>query len=234
MIGYARLRDLARELQRRLPAELDHDALRPLAVADSEHRLDVERLEVEPVGGVVVGGDGLRVAVDHHRLVAELAERRDGVDAAVVELDALADPVRAGAEDHDARLVPGRRGLLRLAPGRVVVVRRRLDLAGARVDAAEDRDGRRSRAAVRGRRPRSRRTRPRSRRRRGRAASGAASRPRRALRPGERHRAARRRSARTRRGRTGGLPPAPRPASATASRRRGRARGSASPSGTPR
>ena len=30
-----------------------------------------------------------------------------GVDAAVVELDALADPVRAAAQDHDLRLRRG-------------------------------------------------------------------------------------------------------------------------------
>ena len=70
--------------------------------------LDVERLEVEPVGRVVVGRDRLGVAVDHDRLVAERAEALRGVDAAVVELDPLADPVRAGAEDDDARLA-GRR-----------------------------------------------------------------------------------------------------------------------------
>ncbi len=99
--------DRARELERRLAAELDHDAVGPLALADREHRLGVERLEVEPVGRVVVGRDGLGVAVDHHRLVAELAVRRDGVDAAVVELDALPDPVRAGAEDR--RRAAGRR-----------------------------------------------------------------------------------------------------------------------------
>ncbi len=134
----AGLLDRAGELERRLAAELDHDALGPLPVADGEHRLDVERLEVEPVGGVVVGRDGLRVAVDHHRLVAERAERLDGVDAAVVELDALADPVRAGAEDDDARPVPGRRRLVGLAPGRVVVVRAGGDLARAGVDAPVD------------------------------------------------------------------------------------------------
>ncbi len=62
--------ELARELERRLAAELDDDALRPLALADRQHFLDAERLEVEAVGGVVVGGDGLGVAVDHHRLAA--------------------------------------------------------------------------------------------------------------------------------------------------------------------
>ena len=97
----ARLLERAREPERRLAAELDHDAVGLLALADGEHLLDPERLEVEPVGGVVVGRDGLRVAVDHHRLVAERAEALGGVDAAVVELDPLADPVRAGAEDHD-------------------------------------------------------------------------------------------------------------------------------------
>src|SRR6478609_8937192 len=47
------------------------------------------------VGGVVVGGDRLRVAVDHHGLVAGVAQREGGVDAGVVELDALADAVGA-------------------------------------------------------------------------------------------------------------------------------------------
>ena len=101
----ALLLERARQLERRLAAELDDDALRLLARADLQHLLDPQRLEVEPVGRVVVGRDGLRVAVDHHGLVAERAERLDGVDAAVVELDALADPVRARAEDDDARLL---------------------------------------------------------------------------------------------------------------------------------
>ena len=55
--------------------------------------------------------------------------------AAVVELDPLADPVRARADDHDPRLLGGRQRLVLLAPGRVVVVRARLDLARAGVDA---------------------------------------------------------------------------------------------------
>ena len=68
------------QAERGLPAELHDDAdhARPagraaravLGVADLEHVLERERLEVEPVGGVVVGRHGLRVAVDHHGLVA--------------------------------------------------------------------------------------------------------------------------------------------------------------------
>ena len=106
-----------------------------------QHLLDPKRLEVEPVGGVVVGRDGLRVAVDHHGLVAELAEALRRVDAAVVELDPLADPVRAGAEDHDratrAVLLLGRL-FVGFAPGRVEVVGGGLDLAGAGIDARYD------------------------------------------------------------------------------------------------
>ena len=75
-----------------------------LGVHDLEHVLEGERLEVQPVGGVVVGGDGLGVAVDHDRLVAGLAQRQRGVHAGVVELDALPDPVRPGAEDEHRRL----------------------------------------------------------------------------------------------------------------------------------
>ena len=93
----ARVLERARELQRRLAAELDDDAVRLLALADGEHRGGVERLEVEAVARVVVGRDRLGVAVDHHGLVAERAERLRRVDAAVVELDALADAVRAAS-----------------------------------------------------------------------------------------------------------------------------------------
>ena len=128
--------DRPRELQRRLAAELDADADRLLALEHREDGLLVERLEVEPVRRVVVGRDGLRVAVDHHGLVALRPEALGGVDAAVVELDPLADPVRAAAEDHD-RAAGLRRQLVALAAGRVEVVRGRLDLAGARVDATE-------------------------------------------------------------------------------------------------
>ena len=78
-----------RELQRRLPAEAhDHalDApLRRSAVDDVAmlrrrarrrpmHVFFGERLEEEPVAGVVVGRDGLGVAVDHHGLVSRLRE----------------------------------------------------------------------------------------------------------------------------------------------------------------
>ena len=81
-----------------------------LDAEDLEDVLEGQRLEVEAVGGVVVGGDGLGVAVDHDGLEAGLGQREAGVAAAVVELDALADAVGAAAEDDDLA-VGGRAGL---------------------------------------------------------------------------------------------------------------------------
>ena len=109
---HARLLERLGELERRLPAELhDHAleaALRLLHGDDLEHVLRRERLEVEAVGGVVVGRDRLGVAVDHDGLGAGLRQREGGMAAAVVELDALADAVGTAAEDHD---LVARRGL---------------------------------------------------------------------------------------------------------------------------
>ena len=134
----------AGELQRRLPAELDDDAgersLRLLDADDLEHVLGGQRLEIEPVGGVVVGRHGLRVAVDHDRLVAGVGEREAGVAAAIVELDALADAVGAAAEDDHLLAVAGlglvrqRAGERRLV-GRIEIGGRRGELGGAGVDA---------------------------------------------------------------------------------------------------
>ena len=76
----------------------------PLHGGHGEHVLGGQRFEVEPVRGVVVGGDRLRVAVHHHRLVAGLGQGLAGVDAAVVEFDPLADAVRARAEHHHRAL----------------------------------------------------------------------------------------------------------------------------------
>ena len=97
------------ELERRLPAELHDDAVQravgALGVDDLQHVFRRQRLEIEPVGGVVVGRHRLRIAVDHDGLVARLLQREAGVAAAIVELDALADAVRPAAEDDDLLLV---------------------------------------------------------------------------------------------------------------------------------
>ena len=128
----------ARELERRLPAELHDHADRLLALDDLEHVLGRERLEVQAVGRVVVGRDGLGIAVDHHRRVALRAVAAHGLHAAVVELDALADAVRARAEDQHRRAIVLER-LVDAVVARVEVRRLGRDLAAAGVDGLEDR-----------------------------------------------------------------------------------------------
>ena len=132
------------EAQRRLAAELDDDAdqraARLLDARQLDDVLDGQRLEVEPIRGVVVGRDGLGVAVDHDRLDAGVGEAEGGVDAAIVELYALADAVRAAAQDDHLAPVAGlglafgrRRPVALVA--RVHIGRARLELGGAGVDA---------------------------------------------------------------------------------------------------
>ena len=90
-----------RQLDSRLAAEGHHDAHRLLHLDDVHDVFGIQRLKVQPVSGVIVGGNGLRVIVDDDHLVAQLLQRPDAVDGGVVELDALADADGAGAEDHD-------------------------------------------------------------------------------------------------------------------------------------
>ena len=92
------------ELQRRLPAELHDDALGFLPARDLEDVFEGQRLKVEFVGDVEVGGYRLRVRVDHDRLIPEVAERETGAHAAVIELHTLADAVWTAAENHDPLL----------------------------------------------------------------------------------------------------------------------------------
>ncbi len=82
------------ELQRRLPAQLQDHALGLLVVDHVEDALPEDGLEVELVGHVEVGRHRLGIAVQHQRFVAQFASRMHAVDARVVELDALPDPVR--------------------------------------------------------------------------------------------------------------------------------------------
>ncbi len=126
------------QLQGRLAAELDHDALGLLHLENAHDVLEGEGLEVEAVRRVVVGRDRLGVAVDHDGLEPLLPEGEGGVAAAVVELDPLADAVGAAPEDHD---LPAARRLRLAFPlvGRVEVRRVGLELGGAGVDPLVDR-----------------------------------------------------------------------------------------------
>ncbi len=81
-----------------------------------------EGFEEEQVGGVVVGGDGFGVGVDHDGFKAEFFGGEGGLDAAVVEFDALADAVGAAAEDDDFFLL-GDADFIGSADGRDAIFR---------------------------------------------------------------------------------------------------------------
>ena len=129
-----------REFQRGLSAELDDDAVAFFALVDVENIFKRERLEIEFVAGVVIGGDGFGVAVDHDGLVARIAQGEGGVDTAVVELDTLSDTVRTAAENHDFfLLLCVRAALVDFAVSRIVVRCVRFEFGGAGIDKSVNR-----------------------------------------------------------------------------------------------
>ena len=97
---HARVVERPRQVDRRLPAELDDDPLRALSLDHRQHVFQRQRLEVQLVRRVKVGGNRLRIVIDDDRLVPRLPQRPDAVDGAVVKLDSLPDPNRPAA-DHD-------------------------------------------------------------------------------------------------------------------------------------
>ncbi len=131
-----------RQVHRRLTAEL-HDGRRRLAASlgavpglvleNVPHRLFVQGLEVQPVARVEVGGHGFGVRIDHHRLIASVAQRPRRVHRCVVELDPLSDADGPAADDQRLVARPRRRLVFLLV--RAVEVRRRgLEFARAGVD----------------------------------------------------------------------------------------------------
>ena len=105
------------QLQWRLATVLHDHTLGLLDVNNFQHVFQGDRLKVQPVGGVVIGGHGLRVAVDHDGFVAVFTHGQGRVYTAVVEFDALANPVRATTDHHDLVAITGVRLALFLIGG---------------------------------------------------------------------------------------------------------------------
>ncbi len=97
-----------------------------------QHIFESERFEVQPVAGVVIGRDRLRIAVDHDGFVIVIAERKRRMAAAVIELDALANAVRPAAQNNDFAS-RRRRGFIFLFVGGVEVRRIAIELGRAGV-----------------------------------------------------------------------------------------------------
>ena len=128
-----------REVVGQLSAHTEDDALRLFLFVDVEHRLEADLIEDQSVAHVVVGAHGFGVVVDHDGLIAELGRRLDCIDAAPVELDARADPVGPGAQNHHLLTSgPAHLGGVRLV-GRVEIVGLGGELRGGRVDVGQPR-----------------------------------------------------------------------------------------------
>ena len=118
--GHAQLRQRLGQVDGRLAAQRDDDALGLFEVDDVHHVLDRERLEVELVAARVVRRDGFGVVVDDDGFVARLADRPDRMDGRIVELHALTDADRARPE-HDDLLAVAHQRLVLLLVGRVEI-----------------------------------------------------------------------------------------------------------------
>ena len=89
--GQADLVHVLCQLDGGLAAELHHAGIRLLGGNDVVHALRVQRVKVQTVAGVKVGGDSLGVVVDQDGFAAVLLQGPHTVHRAVVELDALTD-----------------------------------------------------------------------------------------------------------------------------------------------
>ena len=117
----AHLRKAHGQLDGRLSAELYHRIVRMLDVHNVLHILRCQRLEVKLVCNIKVCGNRLRVVIDDDGLIAFSCKGPSSMHGAVVELDSLSDPDRAGAKDKN--LLAVRHALLCLIRIRGIVDR---------------------------------------------------------------------------------------------------------------
>ena len=94
-------------------------------------------LEIEPVGNIVVGGDGFGIAIDHDGLIAIFAQRQRRVHTAIVEFNPLPDPVRATSQHHDFFALSRLRFAFLLVSG-VQIGRRCGEFCPTRIDSLVD------------------------------------------------------------------------------------------------
>src|SRR5690606_11205833 len=136
--GHAVGFEIARQFQRRLAAELHDHADRLFLGDDFEHVFERYRLEVQAIGSVVVSRNRFRVAVDHDGFIAIFAHRQRRMHAAIIELDTLADTVRATTQ-HQNLVARADIGFALFLVGRVHVGRAGRKFRRAGIDALVDR-----------------------------------------------------------------------------------------------
>ena len=116
---------------------MHNHALRAFTFYYGKDVFERQRLEVKAVGGVVIGGNGLGIAIDHNRLVAIFAQGKGGMAAAVVEFNPLPDAVGAAAENGNLGPVCSL-SLVLLFIGRVKIGGEGFKFSGAGIDALEN------------------------------------------------------------------------------------------------
>ena len=109
------------------------DALRFLLFDDFHDVLFRQRLEIERVGRIEVGGNGFRIVVDDDGFFSGFAKRPGRVDGAVIKFNTLPDANRTAAEDDDASLSL-RTHFVLLAVCRIVIRRLGFKFRRASVD----------------------------------------------------------------------------------------------------
>ena len=58
------------------------------------------RFEEQLVRRIIIGADRLRIGIDHNAFITFFPEGKRGMDAAVVEFNALANTIRPAAQDN--------------------------------------------------------------------------------------------------------------------------------------
>ena len=121
-----------------MPTVLHDHALGLFLGDDFEHVFQRERFEIQSIRSVVVSRNCLRIAVDHDGFVAILAQSECCVHAAIVELDALTDSIRATTEHHDL-VACGWLGFALFLIRRIEIRGGRGEFGGAGIDALVNR-----------------------------------------------------------------------------------------------
>ena len=86
-----------------LPSEGHHHADGLFHVDNPHHILRGQRLKIQTVRGIIVGGYGLGIIVDDDRVIPHLLQRPDTVNGAVVKFNALPDADGPAAQHHHHR-----------------------------------------------------------------------------------------------------------------------------------
>ena len=113
---------------------MNDNAFRFFLVDNVQHVLRSERLEIKSVGNVKVGRNCFRIVVYDNRFVTGFAQSPNGMDGAIIKLNALPDTNRTGTEYDNLFLVADFRLIDFRAESRVVVRSVSLKFCGASVN----------------------------------------------------------------------------------------------------